>query len=227
MSSIQRRRDMHDLAQALTMLDGFRADSLRKAIAKLEHSLGGLTKSDAKTSLGKQGVTTKLMRAALLVKKHSSQINEIVHAIGILLVLPHILEAGESVESLSLAAGNTGKGFDLETNKRIAEFTFIHWQGGSETVRQNKIFKDFYFLAEAKTTKKRELFVIGTVYPSRFFESRRALPSIHGSNRKLGTAFAAKYGKNIRTVRDHYLPRKHLVAIRDLTKIIPALAEPK
>src|SRR5205814_616093 len=134
------------------------------------------------------GVSMELMLAALLIKRHAGQINEIVHAIGILLALPHILEDGEVVEDLSLAAGNTGKEFDLKTNRRIAEFTFIQWQGGSEVMRQNKIFKDFYFLAEAETDKLRELYVVGTTHPSKFLEGGRALRPILKGNSKLGEA---------------------------------------
>lgn len=54
----------------------------------------------------------------------------IMHAAGIMVALPWILESGEIVESLSLGAGNTGRDHDLETNRRIAEFKFIDWRGG-------------------------------------------------------------------------------------------------
>lgn len=113
------------------LLEGFQSGSLREAVRKLEQRLAGLTKAEAPDRLGQLGVSMELLLAALLIKKQAGQINEIVHAIGILLALPHILEEGEIVKELSLAAGNTGKDFDLETNKRIAEFTFIRWQGGS------------------------------------------------------------------------------------------------
>ena len=159
-----------------------------------------------------------MLAAAILIKKHSSQIDEIIHAVGILIALPTILEPGEVIESLSLAAGNTGKGFDLETSLRIAEFTFIQWQGGPEVIRQNKIFKDFFFLAEANTPKKRELYTIGIDHPKKFFNSRRALPAILDGNRKLGEAFRAKYGDTIQWVRDYYAPRATQVAIRDITR---------
>jgi hypothetical protein len=60
----------------------------------------------------------------------------------------HILRPGEVIDCVSLGAGNTGRAFDLETNLRIAEFKFIHWQGGPESIRQNSLFKDFYEMAE-------------------------------------------------------------------------------
>jgi hypothetical protein len=214
---------MSGLEESWALLESFRAGSLGKSVSKIENKLVGLTKSEVSSHLGQFGVSMELLLAALLIKRHAGQINEIVHAIGILLALPHILDDGEVVEGLSLAAGNTGKGFDLETTKRIAEFTFINWQGGAEVIRQNKIFKDFYFLAEAETNKQRELYVVGTFHPSKFFEGGRALLPILKGNGKLGESFLAKYGERIKTVRDYYLLRKHLVAIRDLGEFIPAL----
>jgi len=56
------------------------------------------------------------MAAAALMKRVAGQINVVIHALGILLCLPHILEADEVVEYVSLGAGNTGRAFDLETN---------------------------------------------------------------------------------------------------------------
>jgi hypothetical protein len=37
----------------------------------------------------------------------------VIHAVGILTALPHILEHDERIETLSLGAGNTGRQFDL------------------------------------------------------------------------------------------------------------------
>ena len=216
---------MSDLDDASVLLERFHAGSLRQAVATVEKKLVGLTKANAPDCISKLGVSSDLLLAALLIKRHASQINEIVHAVGILLALPRILKRGEIVQGLSLAAGNTGKGFDLETTKRIAEFTFIQWHGGPESVRQNKIFKDFYFLAEAKTNKRRELYVVGTPHPVKFFESGRLLTGILKGNSKLGNAFITTHGDKLKTVRDYYRARKHLVEIRDLAEINPALAQ--
>ncbi len=217
-----RKAPMSDLVKASELLTAFRSGSLKKAVSTIEAKLVGLSKADARSQLGVLGVSMELMLAALLIKKHSNQISEIIHTIGILLVLPSILETDEKIESLSLAAGNTRKGFDLETNIRIAEFTFIQWQGGSESIRQNKVFKDFYFLAEHETTKRRELYVAGLDHPTRFFNSCRGIAQIAKNNRKLGDA-ARKLPPEIKTVRDYYIPRQRLVVIRDLGDYIPAL----
>ena len=214
---------MNALFQASEMIQSFRAGSLRATIAAIEKELSSATAEPSSQKLATLGTSFELLAAAILIKKNSSQIDEIIHAVGILLALPGILEKGEIIESLSLAAGNTGKGFDLETNLRIAEFTFIHWQGGPEVIRQNKIFKDFYFLAEASTSKQKELYTIGTAHPKKFFNSRRALPAILDGNRKLGEAFRAKYGDSLKSVREYYVPRENLVAIRDITEHIPLL----
>ena len=111
-----------------------------------------------------------------------------IHAIGILLCLPHILEPDERVQYLSLGAGNTGKAFDLETDRRVAEFKFIHWRG-ADAVRQNGLFKDFYLLAEDPTTKQKLLYVLEEERPRSFLNGRRSLNSIMSTNRKLRHAF--------------------------------------
>lgn len=63
-------------------------------------------------------------KAAKIIKESKSQINETVHAIGIIILLPKILDKQEKVESVSLAAGSDRSGFDLVTDKRVAEFKF-------------------------------------------------------------------------------------------------------
>ncbi len=77
-----------------------------------------------------QNITASLLDSAFILKEVAGQINVIVHAVGILIALPHILREGEVIQSLSLGAGNTGKAFDLETDWRVAEFKFIQWRGG-------------------------------------------------------------------------------------------------
>ena len=111
------------LLQASTNIEAFRSGSLRSTISGIEHQLSNIPKSEVSKVLQRVGIQNQLLLEALLIKKTSSQINEILHAIGILLSLPFLLEDGEIIESLSLAAGNTGKGCDLETDRRVAEFT--------------------------------------------------------------------------------------------------------
>ena len=213
----------NSLFEASTRIEKFRAGSLRASVSKIEAQIVGKSKATTPDILTENRIGIDLLLAAILIKKSSSQIDEILHAVGILLALPSILREGEIVESLSLAAGNTGKGFDLETNQRIAEFTFIQWQGGSEVIRQNKILKDFYFLAEASTQKERELYTIGVSHPEKFFRSKRGLANILNGNDKLGVAFRSKYGNQFSKVCDYCVPRLGLVGLRDLCVHLPSL----
>ena len=211
---------MNDIVTAARALQNFKGRSFPKKIAEIETAFLGSSKPTVTQLLHRYSLGQQLLDAAFSIKRSASQIDEIVHAIGILTALPALLLDGEVVKSLSLAAGNTGKGFDLETNKRIAEFTFIQWQGGAEVIRQNKIFKDFYFLAEKDTPLLKELYVVGTQYPLRFFTSNRAIPAILKNNGKLGDSFTAKYSTRFKTVRDYYETKKELVAIMDVRKYI-------
>ncbi|MFD0892366.1 hypothetical protein KBB96_13135 [Luteolibacter ambystomatis] len=215
---------MSSIAQASSLVSHFRGSSFRNAVSSLEKKFTGLDQKRTAEALSEKGIGIDLLAAALFIKRNSSQIDEIIHTIGILQVLPLILKEGEIVESLSLAAGNTGRGFDLETNHRIAEFTFIDWKGGSEVIRQNKIFKDFFFLAEENTSREKELYTIGTSHPAKFFESNRALSKILQGNSKLGEAYRQKHGEPAnKSVRTYCEPRKNSVKLRDICVYIPSL----
>jgi hypothetical protein len=75
------------------------------------------------------------------------RLNDIVHAVAITVALPLLLEPGEVVESVSLAAGNSlDRPFDLSTNRRIAEFKLSRWDG-HDTARKLQLAKDLVHLA--------------------------------------------------------------------------------
>jgi len=95
---------------------------LTRRLALLEPTLKGRAATSAVAISEQNGFTDDALRAALVLKAAAGQINVLIHAVGILTALPHILKDDERVESLSLGAGNTGRCFDLETNLRIAEF---------------------------------------------------------------------------------------------------------
>ena len=216
------RETVDDLIAASKMLQGFKEKSLKKTVSDLEKKFVGTGKDDSASVLSSCAVTTDLLRAALLVKHASSQIDEIMHTLGILLCLPKMLLDDEVVESLSLAAGNTGRVFDLKTTHRVAEFTFIEWKGGSEVIRQNKVFKDFFFLAEEDTPKRRELYVVGTDMPLKFLKSRRAIDRILAGNAKLGGSFRSRHGDRFKVVCDYYLANKDKVEVKDVRELLPS-----
>lgn len=210
-----------DISTALAALEQFRTDmSLRARIKQIEAAMKGTTREGYSEHNAAHGATIDALAGANHLKAALGQIHEIIHALGILLCLPHILEEGERIESLSLAAGNTGKDFDLETDRRIAEFTFINWRGGSETIRQNKIFKDFFHLAEADTTKQRWLYVAGDEIPRHFLhKSGRALDSVL-KDHNVREDFYRRVGHDFATVKQYVSARAGCVGIRDVTPYV-------
>lgn len=129
---------MSDLLKALETVRQFKGSRLATQIAQLECEAEHKTARELQTILEHNIINGDLLRAAVALKRAAAQIDEVVHAVGTLLSLPALLEEEEVIESVSLAAGNTGRAFDLQTNTRIAEFTFIEWKGGSESIRKQK-----------------------------------------------------------------------------------------
>jgi hypothetical protein len=209
------------ITHALHLLQTFRGADLTQTIYQIERSVKGVSAEKFAADLSTSGAKAEVLGAAGLVKQLSGQINVVIHALGILLCLPRILRPGEIIEYVSLGAGNTGRAFDLETSQRIAEFKFIRWQGGAESIRQNSLFKDFYEMAEHETSKEKYLYVLGTEHGEKFFNGRRALASVLKGNVTLRNKFVAKFGEQYRTVRDYYLPRKGLVVIQDVSSFVP------
>ncbi|MDP1954562.1 MAG: hypothetical protein Q8K71_08795 [Polaromonas sp.] len=208
------------ITKAFKAMDVFQGVSLTESLSKIEKDIVGHSVDDMKTFCGGQGIDNAFMASAVSIKKLAGQINTIIHAAGILCALPHLLEPGEKVKSVSLGAGNTGRKFDLETNKRIAEFKFIDWRGGAESIRQNGIFKDFFELAEYDTRKKKCLYVVGTDYPLKFLNGGRALTSVLSRQNALHGRLVEKYGAEVKTVRQYYRLTERKVQICDVSPFI-------
>jgi hypothetical protein len=212
-----------DLVRISTILERFTRPDLGGTLSSIESAVKGLTAPNCAKTLAAAGVTREVLSAAASLKRLAGQVNVAIHATGILLCLPHILEAGETVQYVSLGAGNTGREFDLETNRRIAEFKFIHWRGGAESIRQNQLFKDFYLLAESGSKKRKYLYVLGTETPLHFLNGGRALSSVLSRNVKLLNDLQARHGSKYKKVCDYYLAHRHLVAIEDVSAWVPEL----
>ena len=165
-----------------------------------------------------------MLSAAAAIKRLAGQINVVIHALGILLCLPHLFEEGEVVEYVSLGAGNTGRHFDLKTDRRVAEFKFIRWRGGAETIRQNAFFKDFFLLAEARTDKRKHLYVLDMARPLRLMRGGRAIHSVLNGNTALLRRFAEAHGDRYRTVSDYFRDHGGKVAVEDVSRWVLQLA---
>lgn len=218
---------MISILEAAIAIQQFEKGSLTKRISTIETELAGANSNILQLAYSSLGVTSDLLESAITFKRSVSQINVLIHSIGILLSLPKILEKDEVVEYLSLGAGNTGRLFDLETDKRVAEFKFINWQGGAESIRQNSLFKDFFLLAEYETPKQKYLYVLGKKHPMKFLTGGRALESVMSKNNKLWSGFQAKYGSRFKKVNEYFEYRESIVQLVDITEIIPQFENAK
>lgn len=214
-----------DPARIVDLVRQFTGPDLTQTLARIESAVRGVTASDCTSFLESAGAGRDALAAAAELKHFAAQINVTIHALGILLCLPHILEPDERVEYVSLGAGNTGRHFDLETNLRVAEFKFIRWRGGAESIRQNSVFKDFLLLAEHPTLKRKYLYLLGTDHALRFLRGGRALASVLSRNDKLQKMFADRFGATFRTVGDYYAAHCDAVRIEDVSPWLSELAE--
>ncbi len=213
------------MIQALEAIQRFMGPNLTGRIGSLENAMRGRDGTQCVSESELHGVTSDLLAAAYAVKLAAAQIDVVIHAVGGLMLIPKILEPGETIQALSLGAGNTGRDFDLETDRRVAEFKFIHWKGGPESIRKNNLFKDFFLLAEHPTPKCKELYVLDTTLPLKAMRGGRSLKSVLSKNVKLWEAFKLKYGDAYKTVGDYYADHQHKVAIRDAAPMIPQLVQ--
>jgi hypothetical protein len=217
---------MHDLSSGFKIVEEFYSqNNLRQTISDFENSLRRKNLSEINEQLRQKQFAPNVLIAALELKDIVGQINTIIHAWGILVSLPYILFQDEQVEYVSLGAGNTGKKFDLKTSKRVAEFKFISWKGGSESIRQNGLFKDFYNLIENGGNLEKYLYVTGTEHPIRFFKGSRDLKSVLSRDRHLSDLFFGKYGNKYTTVNEFYHEFQDSIKIVDLHTIVPQFSK--
>ena len=212
-----------ETGDAFAALAGFSGADLTRTLSGIEAALVGATADTCDELLLANNAEHDVLAAAGLVKRLAGQINVIIHALGIMLCLPHILEPGEVIESASLGAGNTGRMFDLETSQRIAEFKFITWRG-ADAIRQNSLFKDFYSLAEYETSKSKYLYILGADIPLRFLTGGRAIKSVLAKDVSVLADFRSKYPE-CHVVREYYLPRRQQVNIVDVSEILSELED--
>ena len=190
------------LATCVDQIAKFSGHNLGSKIAELEWEFGRLKGSEISQRLSQNAIGPELLEAAKTVKRASAQIDVVLHALGVLLTLPSILEQEEVVQSLSLSAGNTEqRRFDLETSRRVAEFTFIEWRG-NDSMRLQKIFKDFYRLAEFDTNRVKELWVSDDSYVLKFLRGGSSIRTATQKHLGVWEEISAKY-PNVQKVSDY------------------------
>lgn len=214
--------DEMDLLTAVAELDVFlRATPLTEAISALERALEGADRDAAVQAAAASGVTAELLAAALTVRARLGRINDLVHAAGIALALPRLLDEGERITIRpSLAAGNdAGRPYDLRTDLRAAEFKFAQWKG-ADAMRKRQTFKDLVLLA-ASDAPRAELLVIGSE-PVDFLRSCTSTAS-WGLDRTKGvrTLFESRFGSLDITIARFTATHAAHVTLTDVSTLLP------
>jgi hypothetical protein len=189
---------------AVTRVNEFRSGKLTKTIGCIEAELTRVGKVQVGATNQSFGINLDLLLAAAAVKQASAQIDVVIHTVGILYALPRILEDGEVIECVSLGAGNARCDFDLVTDRRIAEFKFIHWREKGNAVRNKTLFQDFFKLVRKETAKSKYLYLLETEIPLRFLKGDRDVLKVMDRNRRLADDFIRRHQQDYRTVGEYY-----------------------
>lgn len=218
--------DEHSPAAAfLTLLTFISAGDLTSRIATLEADLHGVDRDAAAEVAATSELGFDVLHAALQVRKHAGRLSDVIHAAVITQVLPLILEDGERVlRRPSLAAGNDpGRLFDLETDRRVAEFKMAVWKG-RDTMRKRGVFADLVHLTLAGPPRKAQLFVSGPLPISYLRTSKgSAAWALGRSSPNLRQRFNEEFGSVEMTIRDFTAgPAKH-VELVNLTNLLPTI----
>jgi hypothetical protein len=212
-----------EISTAFAQLSEYLGSGLTGRISTFEGEFKGAHSGNLSTLLTQSRLTPSLIQHALTIKRATGQIHVLLHAMGILLSLQSVLEPGETVESLSLGAGNSPMRLcDLETNLRVAEFTFIDWKG-DDSARQDKLFKDFFRLAESQTPKRRCLYVNSKEHAIKCLTGGRLCKSLLGRNVNVEKKFSAKYPSTM-IARDYFHCKESEVEIVEI-KLKELIAE--
>lgn len=212
-------------AAAFETLIDFLSTDLTERIKEAEAQLAGADAGKAQQVVGLSGMTPGLLTAALLVRQQAGRLNDVVHAATIVQLLPELLEPGEKVlVRPSLAAGNDpSRPFDLETDRRVAEFKLSFWKG-ADAMRMRGVFADLVHLAMDETGRRAQLFVVGQ-RPIRFLRNGTASAAwaLGRSSPNLRDRFATRFGSADVSIRDFTEGPGARVELVDLTERLPWL----
>ncbi len=136
--------------------------------------------------------------------------------------LPKILEPGERiVRRPSLASGNDpSRKFDLETDRRVAEFKAGQWKG-RDAMRKRMLVADLVGLVLERGPRRAELYVLGRL-PIDFLRTSSTTMewALGRSSPHLRHAYEQRFGSAALTVSQFTNGPASDVALKDLTEII-------
>src|SRR3954447_14675259 len=166
--------DDQDLGAAVALIAPLLGGTggLGQRIAALEQALAKKDRDAVAAVVASHGLTPATLSASLLVRENLGKLSDLVHATGIALALPHLLEPDEVLKRPFLAAGNDAERlYDVDTNLRAAEFKFARWTNGGNGGREKDLFKDLVLLTQAPPSLRAEIYVRGP-RPARFLSGR-------------------------------------------------------
>jgi hypothetical protein len=147
------------MEQLAGLLGGGRVSGLLREVAA---ELYGADADAADGVAASAGFTPKLLSEAFTLRRHLGRLNDLIHAAAMTMALPHILEPDEVVSQRPwLAAnGDPAHAFDLETDRRVADFRLAVWTGKDAT-RKRALFQGLVHLAALPAERRPELYVAG------------------------------------------------------------------
>ena len=208
-----------------TLVRFLRRSSFTKSISNLERALVKATKETAPEIAQATGLTPELLTAALIVRRDVGRVSDVIHASVITLSLPYILESGEEVANRpSLGPGNDkSRPFDLETNRRVAEFKVALWSGG-DMMRKRGVTADLVHLAMDDSGRRPELWVAGSE-PLHFLKTSTSPVGslLSRSSRHLRTRFESKFDPTLPLCEFVATHAAH-VKLCELSEVVPSVA---
>ena len=214
-----------DLAAAVALIAPLLGGQggLGSRIAALEADLAGANGEGAAAVVAAHGVTPATFSASLLVREELGKLSDLIHATGIALALPHLLEPNEVLRTPSLAAGNDpGRMYDVETNVRAAEFKFARWLNGGNGGREKDLFKDLVLLSQVCATLQPEIYVRGP-RPARFLAGRASARKQLKRSEPVLAVFDAQVSDPEITVADYVATYAARVRVIDLEDAVPSV----
>ncbi|MFB9691300.1 hypothetical protein [Amycolatopsis plumensis] len=200
----------------------FGREDLSHRVSRLEDLLEGADGETVEERVAPEGLTDNLLKGALLVRAHAGRVNDLIHAAMIVRALPKILEPGERiVRRPSLASGNDGsRQFDLETDRRVAEFKAAQWKG-RDAMRKRLLVADLVGLVLERGDRRAELYVLGS-RPIDFLRTSTSPVewALGRSSPHLRQAYEERFGSAVLTVGQFTAGPAADVVLRDLTELI-------
>lgn len=200
-------------------------EELTTRVAEAEQAMQGVSGSDIGDVSRQMGLDGSTLASALTVRRAFGRISDVIHATTIVMTLEKVMEDGEVlVRPPSLGAGNDpGRPFDVETDRRVAEFKAAEWKG-ADAMRKRTLFADLARLAMEDSSRRKQLFVIGEL-PGRYLATTRTSVSrvINRSSQTLRDQMADRYGPLEMSVAEFTATHGLQVEVVNMEDIVPEL----